>query len=98
MSPTVFAWVLFAGAAAIALWVVVRVPRLAPQTGRGVTAWLVAAGVAAASTPPGIMLVGSVGGRIAAAMLVALPSGICIMLAVARMMLWDIRTVVPYSR
>jgi hypothetical protein len=98
MSPALFAWVLFAGAAAIALWIVVRFPQLAPQSGRGVTAWLVAASGAFVSTPPGIMLVGSIGGRIAAAMLVALPSGVCIMLSVAWMMLWVIRAVVPHSR
>jgi len=96
MSPAAFTWVLFAGAAALALWTVVRFPGLAPESGRGVTAWLAAAGGAFAATPPAIMLVGRVGGRIVAAMLVALPSGICIMLAVAWMMLWVIRSLAPH--
>src|SRR4051812_12415131 len=98
MSPALFAWVLFAGASAIALWIVARFPQLAPQSTRGVTGWLCAAILAFAATPQAIMLVGGVGGRMAAAFLVALPSGICIMLSIAWMMLWVIRSVAPFTR
>jgi ABC-type uncharacterized transport system permease subunit len=98
VSPTLFSWVLFAGASAIALWIVARFPRLAPASARGVTGWLAGAIAAFLYTPQAIMLVGRIGGRMAAAMLVALPSGVCIMLAVAWMMLWVIRGVQPYRR
>ncbi len=98
MSPTTFAWFLFAGAAAIALWIVARFPRLAPTTARGVSVGLGAAILAFVGTPPAIMVVGEIGGVIAAAMLVALPGGVCILVAIAWMMLWVIRSIQPHVR
>lgn len=98
MSPYLFAWVLFAGAAALALWIVARFPELAPRTGRGVSVGLGAAILAFVGTPPAIMVVGGLVGSVAAALLVALPGGICILLAIAWMMLWVIRAIQPHLR
>ena len=96
MSPTLFAWFLFAGAAAIALWIVVRFPGCAPQGARGMSISLGLAIVAFLATPPAIMSVGSVAGAMVAAMCVALPGGVFILLVVAWMMLWVIRSIQPH--
>jgi hypothetical protein len=96
VTPTVFAWFLFGGAAAIALWIVARFPQLAPRSARGVSAGLGAALLAFVGTPPAIMLVGGVGGRIVAALFVALPGSVCILLGIAWMMLWVIRSIEPH--
>jgi hypothetical protein len=98
VSPHVFAWVLTAGAAVIALWIVARFPELAPRTTRGVSVGLGAAILAFVGIPPAIMLVGGHAGAIVAALFVVLPGAICIFLAIAWMMLWVIRSLDPYVR
>ena len=52
--------------------------------------------VAFLATPPAIMSVGSVAGAMVAAMCVALPGGVFILLVVAWMMLWVIRSIQPH--
>jgi hypothetical protein len=98
MSPYIFTWVLFAGAAAIALWIVARFPEVGPRSARGVSLALGAAILAFVATPPLIMVVGGFAGSIGAALFVALPGGVCIMLAIAWMMLWVIRSIQPHVR
>jgi len=58
VSPYAFTWILFGGAAAIALWIVARFPERAPSTARGVSVALVGAILAFVGTPPVIMVVG----------------------------------------
>lgn len=82
----------------IALWLVARFPKLGPSTARGASACLAAAILAFVGTPPMIMLVGGFLGAEGAAMLVVLPSGICILMAIAWMMLWVIRSIQPHLR
>jgi hypothetical protein len=98
VSPSIFTWILFGGAAAIALWIVARFPDAGPRSARGVSIALGAAILAFVGTPPAIMFVGGLAGAIAAALLVALPGGICILLAIAWMMLWVIRSIQPHVR
>jgi hypothetical protein len=98
VSPSLFAWFLFAGAAAIALWIVVRFPDCAPQGPRGVSISLGLAVVTFLATPPAIMSVGGAAGAIVAAMCVALPGGVFILLVIAWMMLWVIRSIQPHIR
>jgi hypothetical protein len=98
VSPYIFGWILFGGSAAIALWIVARFPKLAPSTGRGVSVGLGVAVVAFVGTPPAIMLVGRLTSAIVAAVFIVLPSGICICLAIAWMMLWVIRSIQPHLR
>ena len=96
MSPSLFAWFLFAGAAAIALWIVVRFPEATPQDARGVSIGLGTAVVTFLATPPLIMFVGGTAGAVVAATCIALPGGVLILLAVAWMMLWVIRSIQPH--
>lgn len=88
-------FVLIAAVAAIALWVVVRFPALAPRTAAGVTGWIaVALGLTIAARPT-FALLGSITGPIAALVVVELGSGVCMMLAVAWTTLWVIRAAAP---
>jgi hypothetical protein len=96
VSPNSFAWILCAGGAAIALWIVARFPELAPRSSRGVSIGVGAAILSFVGIPPAIMLVGGHAGAIVAALFVVLPGAICIFLAIAWMMLWVIRSLDPY--
>jgi hypothetical protein len=98
VSPQTLAFALAGGSALLALWIIVRFPALTPTTGKGVSIGLGVAVAMVFGTPPAIMVVGSTAGLVGAAMLVALPAGICIFLAIAWMMLFVIRAIEPYSR
>ncbi len=77
--------------AAIALWVVVRFPTLAPRSVFGLTGWLAAATALTLSARPTFALLGPIAGRLAALVVVELASGVCMMLAVAWTTLWVMR-------
>jgi hypothetical protein len=86
--------VLIAAVAAIAYWVVVRFPALAPRSAAGVTGWLgVAVGLTFAARPT-FALLGPIAGQVAALVIVETASGVCMMLAVAWTTLWVIRAAV----
>jgi hypothetical protein len=82
---------LVAAVAAIAYWVVVRFPALAPRTAVGVTGWLAGALTLTFAAPPAFGLLGPIAGNVAALVIVELASGVCVMLAVAWTTLWVIR-------
>jgi hypothetical protein len=82
---------LVAAVAAIAYWVVVRFPALAPRTAAGVTSWLAAAVGLTFSARPTLTALGPIAGRVAALVIVETASGVCMMLAVAWTTLWVIR-------
>jgi len=82
---------LVAAVAAIAYWVVVRFPALAPKTAAGVTSWLMAALGLTFAARPTFAALGPIAGRIAALVIVETASGVCMMLAVAWTTLWVIR-------
>lgn len=97
MSPQTFALVLVGSSALLALWIIVRFPGLTPTTGKGVSLALGAAIAIFVGTPPAIMAVGGLAGFLGAAMIVVLPAGTVIFLAVAWIMLFVIRSIEPYS-
>lgn len=82
---------LVAAVAAIAVWVVVRFPALAPRTAAGVTGWLVGAVALTFAARPTFALLGPIAGEVAALVIVEVSSGVCMMLAVAWTTLWVIR-------
>ena len=82
---------LIAAVAAIALWVVVRYPALAPRSVFGLTGWLGAAVALTISARPTFALIGPIAGRLAALVVVEVTSGVCMMLAVAWTTMWVIR-------
>ena len=82
---------LVAAVAAIALWVVIRFPTLAPRSVFGLTGWLAAAMTLTVSAKPSFALLGPIAGRVAALVIVETASGVCMMLAVAWMTMWVIR-------
>lgn len=88
-------FVLIAAVAAIALWVVVRFPALAPRTALGVTGWVASALVLTLTARPAFAVLGAIAGPIPALVVVELASGVCMMLAVAWTTLWVIRTAAP---
>jgi hypothetical protein len=83
--------VLIAAIAAIALWVVVRFPALAPRSVFGLTGWLAAAMGLTLAARPTFALLGPIAGQVAALVFVEVTSGVCMMLAVAWTTLWVIR-------
>jgi len=89
---------LVAAVAAIALWIVVRFPALAPRTALGVTGWLGAAVALTLAARPTFVLLGPIAGPVPALVLVELASGVCMMLAVAWTTLWVIRAAAPSLR
>jgi hypothetical protein len=82
---------LIAAGAAIAYWVVVRFPAIAPRTAVGVTTWLAAAIALTLAARPAFSALGPIAGQIAALVIVEITSGVCMMLAVAWTTLWVIR-------
>jgi len=82
---------LIAAVAAIALWVAIRFPALAPRTAVGVSGWLAASVGLTLAARPAFALLGDLAGPIAALVVVELASGVCMMLAVAWTTLWVIR-------
>ena len=98
MTVHVFMYALSVSSALLAVWIIARFPALTPTSARGVSAGLAGAILSVVLTPPAVMLVGGVAGAIPAAMLVALPSGICIFLAIAWIMLYVVRSIQPYGR
>jgi hypothetical protein len=85
-------WSLIFGVAAIALWCVVRFPRLAPETARGVGAWVAAAFGSTLATQLSLTVFGSGMAPRPALVLLVLPSGVCTMLSVAWTFRWAMRT------
>ena len=83
---------LVAAVAAIALWVVVRYPALAPRSVLGLTGWLAAAVTLTLAARPTFMLLGPIAGHVAALVVVEVTSGVCTMLAVAWTSLWVMRS------
>jgi uncharacterized membrane protein len=98
MSSHTFMLFLTGSAAILALWLVARFPKLSPQSGRGVSMWLGGAILCFVAVPQTVMLVGGMFGALVAAMLVALPGGICIFLAIAWIMLYVLRSIQPFMR
>lgn len=91
MPSSALPFVLIAAVAAIALWVVVRFPALAPRTAAGVSGWLAAGIALTLVAKPTFAVLGPVTGPVPALVFVELASGICMMLAVAWTTLWVIR-------
>lgn len=83
---------LVAAVAAIALWVVVRYPALAPRSVFGLTGWLATAVTLTLAARPMFVLLGPIAGRVAALVVVEVTSGVCMMLAVAWTTLWVMRS------
>jgi hypothetical protein len=84
-------FLLIAAVAAIALWVVVRFPGLAPRTVVGLTGWLTTALALTFAARPAFTVLGPIAGQVPALVIVELSSGVCMMLAVAWTTLWVIR-------
>ena len=91
MSSGALPLTLIAAVAAIAYWVVVRFPAIAPRTAVGVSTWLAAAVGLTLAARPTFTALGSIAGPIAALVVVETASGVCMMLAVAWTTLWVIR-------
>jgi hypothetical protein len=83
-------------AVVLAAWIVVRFPRLAPQSGHAVTVWLVGTIVVFLGAPFAVTGVGLAFGAFIAVFCVALPAGICIFLTTAWVMLYVMRAIAPY--
>jgi hypothetical protein len=96
MSIHGFMLVLAGCAVTLAGWIIVRFPRLAPQSGRGVSVWIAVAIACFVGAPLAVTPVGLALGGVAAALLVALPAAICIFLACGWMMLFVIRAIAPF--
>ena len=92
MPSGVLPLVLIAAVAAIAWWVVVRFPALAPRSVFGLTGWLGAALALTISARPTFALLGPIAGQVAALVVVEVTSGVCMMLAVAWTTMWVIRS------
>jgi len=88
---------LVAAVAAIALWVVVRYPALAPRSVFGLTGWLASAVTLTFAARPTFVLLGPIAGQVAALVVVEVTSGVCVMLAVAWTTLWVMRSLAPSS-
>jgi hypothetical protein len=82
---------LIAAVGAIALWVVVRFPSLAPRSVFSLTGWLAAAIALTVAAKPTFTLLGPIAGQVAALVIVETASGVCMMLAVAWTTMWVIR-------
>jgi len=89
---------LVAAVAAIALWVVVRYPALAPRSVFGLSGWLAAAVMLTLAARPTFVLLGPIAGRVAALVVVEVTSGVCMMLAVAWTTLWVMRSLAATQR
>jgi uncharacterized membrane protein len=76
-----FIYVLVVGAALLAMWLAVRVPRLAPRSRRGYGAALAAVVAVVVATPWLVHLVGAPLGAFAAIFLVVLPAFTYVFLA-----------------
>jgi hypothetical protein len=96
MSAQTFMLFLAVASALLALWIVVRFPRLNPESGRAVTVGLVAAALVFVAVPPAIGFVGVPLGGLAAIFLVALPGCTYLFVAVAWLMLYLGRAIAPY--
>jgi hypothetical protein len=92
----VFMLFLTGAAALLAAWIVVRLPRLTPQSGQAITVWLCATIAVFIGAPFAVTLVGQAFGAFLAIFCVALPSGICIFLTIAWVMLYVMRAIAPY--
>ena len=82
---------LIAAVAAIALWVVIRFPVIAPRTAAGVAGWVASALSLTIAARPAFTLIGALAGPVAALVVVEVASGVCTMLAVAWTTLWIVR-------
>jgi hypothetical protein len=89
---------LLAGAAALAMWVNVRLPRLAPPSSRGTVTWFAAAVVSPALPRPAISVLGSRNEIAAALTLIVLTNGVCLMLSFACFVRWASGRVEALSR
>lgn len=94
MPPTAFVCVLALAAAALASWIAIRFPGIAPRSARGLVAWVAAALASTATTSPALEAVAARGGRALLPAFVALPSGVCVMLAAA----WVVLRAMGFSR
>jgi hypothetical protein len=91
MPSGVLPFVLIGAVAAIAAWVVIRFPALAPRTAAGVVGWIAASVSLTIASRPAFAFLGNLAGPVAALVIVEVGSGVCVMLAVAWTTLWVIR-------
>ncbi len=83
--------VLTVGAATLAAWLALCVPRLVPHSLGAAWAWAAAALACGIAAPPLVELMTRTLGPAAAAALVVLPTGVCVFLAVGFAMLFVVR-------
>jgi hypothetical protein len=98
MAPALLVWPLLVGSAAIALWTAARFPGLAPRTAVGVSVWVACSFGSTFAAPVGFPVLNPLIGRTAALLIVAVSSGVCVMLTVAWASLWVMRSIEPSSR
>lgn len=75
-------FVVTVAAAMLAAWLLARVPRLVPSSSAAASAWTAAALACGIAAHPLIALITDRLGPVAAALLVVLPGGVCVFLAV----------------
>ena len=83
--------VLTAGSATLAAWICVCVPRFVPRSAGGAWAWVAAALACGMAARPLVHLTSQAIGPVAAAVLVVLPGGVCVFLALGFTMLFVVR-------
>jgi hypothetical protein len=98
MAPALLAWPLLVGSAAIALWIAARFPTMAPRTATGVSVWVACSFASTFAAPVGFTSLDPLVGRTAALLIVAVTSGVCVMLTVGWASIWVIRSIEPSSR
>jgi hypothetical protein len=97
VSPVLFPWAVLAGAALLALWLAGRFSALAPRTALGLGVRVVLAVASLAVTAPAFGAVRAIVGGPAALLLVTLPSGVLVVLAVTWLLTWVGRATPPPS-
>jgi hypothetical protein len=96
MAVHTFMLALAASSAALAMWVALRFPSVAPARMSALAGWLVAAGLLPLFVSPMFDLVGNHAGAFAAVFLVALPGCTFLFLVGAWVMLFVHRLIAPY--
>jgi hypothetical protein len=79
---TVYLLAVTGGAATLAAWICVRAPRIVPTSTTAVSVWVAVALGSSIAAQPLVHLTTRELGAAAAALLVVLPSGVCVFLAI----------------
>ena len=96
MAVHTFVLALATGSAALAIWIALRFPSVAPNSTRALAGWLVAAGLVLLLVSPTFDLAAGAAGAFGAVFLVALPGCTFLFLVGALVMLFFHRLIAPH--